>query len=135
MNLLKNYIVQYGFIVVEKLYELSFDSIFYEGIDGVFIFDDVGELIVVLKFYLCQEMSDVQWVLFFLLFYINSWYRFINSWYIYIIKWFGSEVCMFVLKGLFRVEIQEKVLMYLMVRGDGYGKSIVEFYGVLINFI
>jgi len=67
------------------------------------------------------------------LLYTNSWYRFTNSWYIYTIKWFGSEVRMFVLKGLLRAETQEKVLMYLMARGDGYGKSIAEFYGVPTN--
>src|SRR5690606_17822728 len=33
MNLLKNYIAQYGSIVVDKLYEPPFDSISHEGID------------------------------------------------------------------------------------------------------
>lgn len=40
---------------------------------------------------------------------------------------------MFVLKGILRAESQEKVLIYLMVRGAGYGKNIAEFYGVPTN--
>lgn len=40
---------------------------------------------------------------------------------------------MFILKGLLRAESQEKVLIYLLLRGDGYGKSIAEFYGVPTN--
>ncbi len=40
---------------------------------------------------------------------------------------------MFVLKGLLRAESQEKVLIYLLLRGAGYGKSIAEFYGVPAN--
>lgn len=40
---------------------------------------------------------------------------------------------MFILKGLLRAETQEKVLIYLLLRGDGYGKSIAEFYGVPTN--
>lgn len=55
MNLLKNYIAQYGSIVVDKLYEPPFDSISHEGIDGVFTPDDVGDLIAVLKPFIRQE--------------------------------------------------------------------------------
>ena len=40
---------------------------------------------------------------------------------------------MFVLRGVLRAESQEKVLIYLLLRGAGYGKSIAEFYGVPIN--
>jgi len=40
---------------------------------------------------------------------------------------------MFVLKGLLRAESQEKVLIYLLLRGKGYGNSIAEFYGVPTN--
>jgi type I restriction enzyme R subunit len=49
LNLLKNYIAQHGYIVVEKLYEPPFDSVSHEGIDGVFKPDDADELIGVLK--------------------------------------------------------------------------------------
>ncbi|MCK0536687.1 DEAD/DEAH box helicase family protein [Alcanivorax sp. CY1518] len=55
MNLLKNYIAQYGSIAVDKLYEPPFDSISHEGIDGVFTPDDVGDLIAVLKPFIRQE--------------------------------------------------------------------------------
>jgi len=40
---------------------------------------------------------------------------------------------MFVLKGILRAESQEKVLIYLLFRDSGYGKSIAEFYGVPPN--
>lgn len=40
---------------------------------------------------------------------------------------------MFVLKGILRAESQEKILIYLMARGVGYGKSIAEFYDVPTN--
>lgn len=40
---------------------------------------------------------------------------------------------MFVLKGILRAETQEKILIYLMLRGDGYGKSIAEFYDAPTN--
>lgn len=40
---------------------------------------------------------------------------------------------MFVLRGILRAESQEKVLVYLLLRGSGYGKSIAEFYGVPTN--
>jgi predicted transcriptional regulator len=40
---------------------------------------------------------------------------------------------MFVLKGIFRAESQEKVLVYLLLQGAGYGKNIAEFYGVPTN--
>ena len=40
---------------------------------------------------------------------------------------------MFVLKGILRAETQEKVLIYLLLRGGGYGKSIAEFYGAPTN--
>lgn len=40
---------------------------------------------------------------------------------------------MFVLKGILRAESQEKILIYLLVRGKGYGKSIAEFYAVSTN--
>jgi type I restriction enzyme R subunit len=55
MNLLKNYIAQHGFIVIEKLYDVPFTSVSHQGIDGVFTPDDVGELITVLKPYLKQD--------------------------------------------------------------------------------
>lgn len=40
---------------------------------------------------------------------------------------------MFVLKGVLRAESQEKVLIYLLLRNSGYGKSIAEFYGIPAN--
>lgn len=40
---------------------------------------------------------------------------------------------MFVLKGVLRAESQEKVLVYLLLRGSGYGKNIAEFYGIPLN--
>lgn len=40
---------------------------------------------------------------------------------------------MFVLKGILRAESQEKVLLYLLLRGAGYGKAIAEFYGIPTN--
>lgn len=42
-------------------------------------------------------------------------------------------LAMFILKGVLRAESQEKVLIYLLVRGNGYGKNIAEFYGVPTN--
>lgn len=41
--------------------------------------------------------------------------------------------CMFVLKGVLRAESQEKILIYLLLRGSGYSRSIAEFYGVATN--
>ena len=35
---------------------------------------------------------------------------------------------MFVLKGVLRAETQEKILLYLLLRGSGYGRAIAEFY-------
>jgi type I restriction enzyme R subunit len=49
MNLLKNYIAQYGNIEVDKLYEAPFINISHDGIDGVFSTDDADELMGVLK--------------------------------------------------------------------------------------
>lgn len=40
---------------------------------------------------------------------------------------------MFVLKGILRAESQEKILIYLLIRGTGYGKNIAEFYNVPTN--
>lgn len=40
---------------------------------------------------------------------------------------------MFVLKGVLRAESQEKVLIYLLLCGSGYGKRIAEFYSVPPN--
>lgn len=40
---------------------------------------------------------------------------------------------MFVLKGILRAESQEKALLYLLLRGVGYGKAIAEFYGIPTN--
>lgn len=40
---------------------------------------------------------------------------------------------MFILKGILRAETQEKTLIYLLLRGSGYGKSIAEFYGIPTN--
>lgn len=42
---------------------------------------------------------------------------------------------MFILRGILRAESQEKILIYLMVRKVGYGKSIAEFYGLSQNAI
>src|SRR3990167_9548609 len=40
---------------------------------------------------------------------------------------------MFILKCILRAESQENVLVYLLLRDSGYGKSIAEFYGVPTN--
>lgn len=40
---------------------------------------------------------------------------------------------MFILKGVLRAKNQEKVLIYLLLRGSGYGKSIAEFYQAPLN--
>lgn len=40
---------------------------------------------------------------------------------------------MFVLRGILRAESQESILIYLLLRGSGYSKSIAEFYGVATN--
>lgn len=40
---------------------------------------------------------------------------------------------MFILGGILRAESQEKVLIYLLLRGSGYSKSIAEFYGIPYN--
>lgn len=40
---------------------------------------------------------------------------------------------MFVLKGILRAETQEKVLIYLMLRGIGYGSGIADFYAIPVN--
>ncbi len=40
---------------------------------------------------------------------------------------------MFVLKGVLRAESQEKILLYLLLCGSGYGASIAEFYAVPQN--
>lgn len=40
---------------------------------------------------------------------------------------------MFVLKGVLRAESQESILVYLLLRESGYGKSIAEFYQMPIN--
>lgn len=40
---------------------------------------------------------------------------------------------MFILKGILRAETQEKALIYLLLRGSGYGKNIAEFYEVPTN--
>lgn len=37
---------------------------------------------------------------------------------------------MFVLKGVLRAETQEKILIYLLLRGAGYSKAIADFYEV-----
>ena len=42
---------------------------------------------------------------------------------------------MFVLKGVLRAESQEKILIYLMLRGSGYGKAIAEFYEISSNSV
>ena len=57
MNLLKTYLSQNGFIVVDKLYEAPFISVSDQGIDGVFQPDDADELFAVLKPYLRKEPS------------------------------------------------------------------------------
>jgi len=49
MNLLKNYIAQYGNIEIDKLYEAPFINISHDGIDGVFSEDDADDLMGVLK--------------------------------------------------------------------------------------
>lgn len=40
---------------------------------------------------------------------------------------------MFVLKGVLRAESQEKILLYLLLCGSGYGASIAEFYATPQN--
>jgi hypothetical protein len=40
---------------------------------------------------------------------------------------------MFILKGLLRAETQEMILIYLLLRGAGYGRSIAEFYQIPSN--
>ena len=40
---------------------------------------------------------------------------------------------MFALKGILRAESQEKILLFLLTRESGYGKSIADFYGVPAN--
>ena len=40
---------------------------------------------------------------------------------------------MFILKGLLRAESQENILIYLLVREQGYGKAIAEFFGLSVN--
>jgi len=45
----------------------------------------------------------------------------------------GGEPIMFVLKGILRAESQEKILIYLLLNGSGYGKSIAEFYDIPQN--
>jgi len=40
---------------------------------------------------------------------------------------------MFILKGILRAESQEKILIYLLLKGKGYGKSIADFFGVALN--
>src|SRR5690606_15236030 len=57
MNLLKNYIAQHRSIVIEKLYEPPFDSVSHEGIDGVFMPEDVTQLVAVLKPFLRQDSA------------------------------------------------------------------------------
>lgn len=42
---------------------------------------------------------------------------------------------MFILKGILRAESQEKILIYLMLRGSGYGKAIAEFYSLSPNSV
>ena len=42
---------------------------------------------------------------------------------------------MFILKGILRAESQEKILIYLMLRGSGYGKAIAEFYETSSNSV
>lgn len=39
----------------------------------------------------------------------------------------------FVLKGVLRAETQEKILIYLLLRGDGYSKAIADFYDVPVT--
>ena len=40
---------------------------------------------------------------------------------------------MFILKGILRAESQEKVLIYLLLQGPGYGRRIAEFFGIPTN--
>lgn len=40
---------------------------------------------------------------------------------------------MFILKGILRAESQEKILIYLMLKDKGYGKSIADFFSVALN--
>lgn len=42
---------------------------------------------------------------------------------------------MFVLKGVLRAESQEKILLYLLLRGTGYGRAIAEFFGLSTNSV
>jgi len=59
--------------------------------------------------------------------YINHYMVYIDHMLVY-----GGRA-MFVLKGILRAESQEKILIFLLLRGGGYGKSIAEFYGVPTN--
>lgn len=59
MNLLKTYLAQNGFIVVDKLYETPFSAVSPDGIDGVFTSDDADELFEVLQPYLRKDDSVV----------------------------------------------------------------------------
>lgn len=40
---------------------------------------------------------------------------------------------MFALKGILRAESQEKILIYLLLKGSGYSKNIAGFYGIPYN--
>jgi hypothetical protein len=42
---------------------------------------------------------------------------------------------MFVLKGVLRAESQEKILLYLLLRDEGYGRAIAEFFGLSTNSV
>lgn len=53
---------------------------------------------------------------------------------VYIYQLLVSEVqLMFVLKGLLRAETQEKILIYLLAREQGYATEIAEFFDMAIN--
>lgn len=65
---------------------------------------------------------------------INQYMVYIDHYMVYIFhKVTCVEMGMFILKGVLRAETQEKILIYLLLRGSGYGKSIAEFYGIPTN--
>ena len=58
MNLLKNYIAQFGAIKIDTLYEAPFSSISHEGIDGIFTPEDADDLIEVLKPFIASDLEQ-----------------------------------------------------------------------------
>lgn len=44
-----------------------------------------------------------------------------------------SVTIMFILKGILRAESQEKILIYLLIRGRGYSAAIAQFFACPLN--